>query len=595
MSFYIEKIIVTGPGKSNSIIELSKGVNIIYGPSNTGKSCIVRCIDYIFGSDREPFDTSNGYQYVKILVKTQYGDLTMSRKIGENYIDVSSEDDRIMSGKYKSKASRNDYQRTINYVWLLLMGIDDLHLVIKNENYEKQILSWRTFCHMFMLTETKIISEVSAILPERNNLNTAVISSLIFLLTGQDFAETESKDKKEIKDAKREAVKAYINKELFRLSERNQELVATLKEKPNIDINREIEKILSKISEYDQQLQLAMKENQSLLSQLHEKNETLSECNVLLNRYDDLNSQYKSDLKRLSFIIDGQTNMSSSFSSHCPFCDGKIETHNEHNYIEAAKADYKKIKLQSTDLEKALGELIAEKLEIEQEIQALISKRESTEALIEHEIKPQMSVLKEKLASYRSVIECQNEIAILKRISQQKTIDIIENEADEDNNVKFKVKEHLDYSFIESLSNNIKVFLEECKYDNLFSLTFDKSTMDIIVNGNRKSTNGKGYNAYFNSAVAIVLGRYMHNQALYSPNILILDSPILSLKDKETKKPSETMGNALFENIIKNQDGIQTIIVENEIPEINYADTRLIHFTKDKNNGRYGFLLEVQD
>ena len=43
MSFYIEKIIVTGSGKHDSIIELQKGTNIIYGPSNTGKSCIIKC------------------------------------------------------------------------------------------------------------------------------------------------------------------------------------------------------------------------------------------------------------------------------------------------------------------------------------------------------------------------------------------------------------------------------------------------------------------------------------------------------------------------------------------------------------------------
>ena len=42
MSFYIEKIIVTGSGKTDSIIELSNGVNIIYGPSNTGKTYIVK-------------------------------------------------------------------------------------------------------------------------------------------------------------------------------------------------------------------------------------------------------------------------------------------------------------------------------------------------------------------------------------------------------------------------------------------------------------------------------------------------------------------------------------------------------------------------
>ena len=71
MSFYIEKIIVTGSGKMDSIIELSNGVNIIYGPSNTGKTYIVKCIDYMFGSKREPIDISTGYQYIKIIVRTQ--------------------------------------------------------------------------------------------------------------------------------------------------------------------------------------------------------------------------------------------------------------------------------------------------------------------------------------------------------------------------------------------------------------------------------------------------------------------------------------------------------------------------------------------
>lgn len=75
----------------------------------------------------------------------------------------------------------------------------------------------------------------------------------------------------------------------------------------------------------------------------------------------------------------------------------------------------------------------------------------------------------------------------------------------------------------------------------------------------------------------------------------MLDSPILSLKEKEAKKPSETMRSALFENIVDNQKGIQTIVVENEIPYIDYKGANIIHFTKEKNDGRYGFLLDVTD
>lgn len=595
MSFYIEKIIVTGSGKTDSIIELSNGVNIIYGPSNTGKTYIVKCIDYMFGSEREPIDISTGYQYIKIIVRTQCGTITMSRKIGENKIEVSSNDNNVPSGKYATKASRTNYDKTINSVWLSLIGINDLHLVISNENYKKQILSWRTFSHMFMLTETKIISEYSAILSGRDTSNTAVIASLIFLLSGQDFAETETKDTKEIKEAKKNAVKAYINKELFRLSERNQELLAQSKENPNIDIAVEIEKIMAEISTNEKRINSSIEENQKILAQLYEKNENLSECNVLLNRYDELTTQYDAYLKRLNFIVDGEANLNASFSTHCPFCDGEVVVKKNQNYIDAAKSDYKKIKLQAKDLESASKELRSEKLSLEQEIGTLMAKKKSIEKLIEKELKPQVFNLKEKLSTYKDAIECQKEIDILKKLSEQKTADMIENDTDEESELKFKVKEHLDYSFINELSNGIKSFLENCNYDNLLSVIFDKADMDIVINGKKKSSNGKGYNAYFNSVVAIVLSRYMENKAKYSPDFLVLDSPILSLKEKETKKPSETMRNTLFENIVDNQKGIQTIVIENEIPEINYKDANIIHFTKEKNNGRYGFLLDVAD
>ena len=595
MSFYIERIIVTGSGKTDSIIELSNGVNIIYGPSNTGKTYIVKCIDYMFGSEREPIDISTGYQYIKIIVRTQCGTITMSRKIGENKIEVSSNDNNVLPGKYATKASRTNYDKTINSVWLSLIGINDLHLVISNENYKKQILSWRTFSHMFMLTETKIISEYSAILSGRDTSNTAVIASLIFLLSGQDFAETETKDTKEIKEAKKNAVKAYINKELFRLSERNQELLAQLKENPNIDIAVEIEKIMAEISTNEKRINSSIEENQKILAQLYEKNENLSECNVLLNRYDELTTQYDADLKRLNFIVDGEANLNASFSTHCPFCDGEVVVKKNQNYIDAAKSDYKKIKLQAKDLESASKELRSEKLSLEQEIGTLMAKKKSMEELIEKELKPQVFNLKEKLSAYKDAIECQKEIDILKKLSEQKTADMIENDTDEESELKFKVKEHLDYSFINELSNGIKSFLENCNYDNLLSVIFDKADMDIVINGKKKSSNGKGYNAYFNSVVAIVLSRYMESKAKYSPDFLVLDSPILSLKEKETKKPSETMRNTLFENIVDNQKGIQTIVIENEIPEINYKDANIIHFTKEKNNGRYGFLLDVTD
>ena len=275
--------------------------------------------------------------------------------------------------------------------------------------------------------------------------------------------------------------------------------------------------------------------------------------------------------------------------------DSKVIVKKNKNYIDAAKSDYKKIKLQAKDLESASKELYAEKLTLEQEIRTLTAKKQSIEELVENELKPEVAILKEKLSVYKEAVECQKEVDVLKKISDQKTADMIENGIDDESQIKFSVKEHIGYNFISDLNTDIRLFLESCKYDNLFSVVFDKTTMDVIINGKKKSANGKGYNAYLNSVIAIVLSRYLERHAKYSPDFLLLDSPILSLKEKKTKKPSETMRSMLFENIIDNQNEVQTIVVENEIPDINYKNTNIIHFTKEKGNGRYGFLWDVTD
>lgn len=225
----------------------------------------------------------------------------------------------------------------------------------------------------------------------------------------------------------------------------------------------------------------------------------ISEYPAILSRSDTLNTAV---IASLIFLLSGQD-----------FTENKDTKEMKEAKMNAAKSDYRKIKLQEKDLEKASKELHLEKLSLEQEIGMLMAKEQSTEELIEKEIKPQVSTLKEKLSAYKDAIECQKEIDVLKKLSEQKTADMIENDTDEESELKFKVKEHLDYSFINELNNAIKSFLKNCNYDNLLSVVFDKADMDIVINGKKKSSNGKGYNPYFNSVVAIVLSRYMKSKA----------------------------------------------------------------------------------
>lgn len=118
--------------------------------------------------------------------------------------------------------------------------------------------------------------------------------------------------------------------------------------------------------------------------------------------------------------------------------------------------------------------------------------------------------------------------------------------------------------------------------------------MDFSVNGKEKLQNGKGYKAYYNSILAIAFTKYLFEHGTYKPNLLFLDSPILSLKlNEDEEKISSSIKSGLFEVLRDMTDDIQIIVFENEVPEIDYKSTNIIKFTKDKNNGRYGFIPDV--
>lgn len=78
---YIEKIIAKGVSGKESIIKLDKGVNLIVGPSNTGKTCITKTIDFCLGSSNQPFTDTFGYDEVSIYLHTPKGEINISRKL----------------------------------------------------------------------------------------------------------------------------------------------------------------------------------------------------------------------------------------------------------------------------------------------------------------------------------------------------------------------------------------------------------------------------------------------------------------------------------------------------------------------------------
>ncbi len=83
------------------------------------------------------------------------------------------------------------------------------------------------------------------------------------------------------------------------------------------------------------------------------------------------------------------------------------------------------------------------------------------------------------------------------------------------------------------------------------------------------------------------------------PHLLVMDSPILSLKEREedvgTEVTSDSMRGGLFKYMIDHEENRQTIILENEIPPLDYSTARIIHFTRKDGDGRFGLIEGYRD
>lgn len=143
--FYISEITASGRDVRTSAIRFRQGVNIVYGPSNTGKSMIVKIIDYLFGGDGCPANPNKtGYSDFQMKLRDDCGhEVSIARSVecdddgnekAASKVVVSSDSDVMPSGNYSvksggKKSERNDFKNLL----LRLIGIEDEVKIISSQ------------------------------------------------------------------------------------------------------------------------------------------------------------------------------------------------------------------------------------------------------------------------------------------------------------------------------------------------------------------------------------------------------------------------------------------------------------------------------
>lgn len=602
----IRQIVVRGHGKTDSIIDLEPGVNVILGPSNTGKSMVVDCIDYLFGGSTPPFNPDEtGYSSVKMTLANALGEgLHVARDIecseGEEraagIVTVVSSIPGIGSGTYSTRNSMQAKGVTYGDILLKLIGIDDRIEIIKNQIGKGVLLTPRTFFHQLCLKEGDIFKE-ETILADSNRSNniTPSINALAYLLYEGGTCVEKVEDPK-IKEAKKNAVITYIGVKASSYDERRDLLRSELEESEESNIEAMIAAMVEESASIEKKIIEARRESQSVLSEIYEVTQQLEETRFLQERYRKLHSQYDSDIQRLRFIVEGEQNSDLGSAEHCPFCDGLITNEGDReSYTLASKAEMTKVQKQIVDLGELEQELVLKMAEHESRLATLDQKKSSIQDLISTSFQPKMDELHDELGRYRSLVEMRQELTILDSLYEDLQSDLYGKIMEEDDSPKFDAKRMFKPDYFANLSGEIGTAIKQCKYPGYESAVLSSKSFDVVVNNKDKRYEGKGYRAFLNSIFAFTLMKFIESDGRHAPKTLILDSPILPLKEGDGVRLTDNMKASLFSFMIDNCGDCQVIIAENELPDgLDHSSINLIEFTKGLNGGRYGFLQDPQ-
>lgn len=608
--FYIKQISASGMGKEVSTITFKDGVNILYGPSNSGKSYVINCINFMFAGDI-PFERSaTGYDTISILFESKDGEsVSGTRKIvdgkngdtGAGNVEVFSTLKDIRSGEYN--ISKLEYSDLL----LLLMGVQERHSIISTQELKSQNLTNRSIFPMFFIDEDYVFRKTTPIDQPKHSKITASISSMKFLIDGDDMNELipeESKEERTLRLEKNNAVVLYISNKIQQLKDQSGELKDSLIEYSQIDIDNEINTIMEEISVIETSIINASEASKDILKEVYRVSSQLEESLFLKDRYKGLHSQYVSDIKRLQFIIDGDSKKSMHRKPiHCPFCDGNMpeDDGRQSEYIAASEAELLRIKLQLKDLIDVEEDINRKVLGLEEDKRLLDDKNREIVAIINQELKPKVSSLRNELYAFKRAVEAKKELLVIEKVASDLGVDAFDRTLTDDEELKkFDPRTRIDTEVWKNWNLIFDAAVKDCGYPNALAAYIDSGTVDAVVNGKHKKNEGKGYRAFLNTIMLFTLMKFLEENGTYKPGMLILDSPILSLKEKIKVSEQATSGmkESLFKYIIDNCGNNQIIIAENEIPTapmVDYSSVNMIEFTLDDQNGRYGFLKGYRD
>ncbi|WP_074033577.1 AAA family ATPase [Exiguobacterium sp. AT1b] len=600
--FFIRKLDFVGPDKRSSI-QLKNGLNVIYGPTSTGKSFMFDSINFMLGGKDSPEEINEiiGFDKIQMEIESYAGRVyTLERAIkGGNFKKYNSELSKINpNSQFETLGSTHNAKNSISKFLLSLSGFDSIDYFVKrNKNNELNRVSFRTMIHLIMADEVRIISKNSPVYSGVRQANTKEQSMLKLLMTNEDDSSL-SHEKKQNSDNTYNKVKIDLIKNIIEES-KAELLVLERKKNGENNLSDDIEELSSiKDSVVIDLNELIEKKNEAW-NAIQSYNAKELSIKILLKRFSLLKEQYDSDLERLLFLSEGTHYFNQLNLERCPLCQqeltSELDGHNQHivqvvDKTEGVKAEIIKINKHLRDLEKTIMNVNKELKEVEDKKQITIKNHKIIVENIEEDLQPKLNIIIKELddilvkqAEYNNINFIKENI---KKLEGRKTT----IETSDISSVSKSNKENQYQAFINDLCLEIENILNNWNVKE-HKVTFDYEKYDILIEGKKRSLFGKGYRAISFSAFMLGLLEYCAANNLPHAGFVILDSPLTTYKkeDHPEEEVPEDVQNKFYNSLSESEH--QVIVFENKKPQKDVIEKiNYIEFTKNSNIGRYGFI-----
>ncbi len=586
--FFIKRLELSGFSVETKTIKFEKGLNVIFGSSDTGKTFIYQCINYMLGGSTPPksIPESENYNLVKLIIETYDGKqykLERSLQGGDfNLYDSLTEDERVLEVSNQSKSE------TISSFLLNVCNINGKK-IRKNKQGKTQNLYFQNLKKYFAVDEVEIVTEKSLLTTGQYTEKTFDMNTLKFLLTEEDDSSIVTAQEENSIDFKNGKLELY-NELISQLNE-------DLKDSEYEKINEQIEKLDESIKNYKEiylnsktELNKYDKEKNNLVKEIYHQENNLINKQEILIRAQLLKKQYISDIARLKATLEAGQYLDDTQTKNCPVCDSDIkETVNIPELTMATNAEIVKINLLLKELEESQKIYIFEKDEIENSLES--NKKHLNEVIIkiQDEIKVFLEDLSKNIKTYSDKKQELSRVKTLK----EKLDDYVQKRDAINITVKKKgaekvVFQELTSALMAPIVKEIEDILKAISFDNPENpkIGFSETLLDFVIETKNRKDYGKGYRAILYASFVIALLQYLRKKS-FQIGFVIIDSPLNPYKPDEKQDDGvvpNNLANNFYQYLYDNIKREQVILIENTplSPELKES---VNHYEFTRDNG----------